>query len=98
MNARVDQGLAANALDTRVNRTQKLLTQPRSPPLIPDISFDNIEFSFWRNNEFSCHAWRGPFVSLLPRTGRRPGSSEGSPFYARVPVSARRTRPPACPG
>jgi hypothetical protein len=62
MNAGVDRGLPANALHGRIDGTQKLLAKPYSATLIPNVSFGNVEFGFWRNNRFSGHTGRAPFV------------------------------------
>jgi hypothetical protein len=63
-----ERGLPANALHRHIDRAQKLLAKPRSATLLPNIGFGNIEFGFWRNNQFSGHTGRALFVSHLPRT------------------------------
>ena len=90
MNAGIDRGLPANALHGRIDRTQILLAKPYSATLIPNISFSYVEFGFWRNNQFSGHTGRAPFVSHLPRTVPRPGFLKDSLFCAPVRVSASR--------
>ena len=99
MNESVDRGLAADALHTRLHRTQELLAESRSATLIPDVTFGDIDFGFWRNNQFSGNSGRARFVSRLPRTVPRLGFSQDSLFCAPVPVFASRgpARPLACP-
>jgi hypothetical protein len=53
VNDGVDHWLAADTLDTGIDRTEELLAEPRSATLIPDIGIDNIEFRFWRKDQSS---------------------------------------------
>ena len=63
MNERVHLGMVADSFHTRINRTQELLSQPDSSTLVPDISFRNIEFGFWRDKAHT--AWWSSRVGQL---------------------------------
>ncbi len=55
-------GLAPNALNTPINRTKELLSQSDSAAFVPSVSFRDIQFSFWCNDQLSGHSGRGPGV------------------------------------
>lgn len=92
-------GLAADAFNTSVDRTQKLLAKSDSSAFVPGVSIGDIKFGFWCDDQLSGHAGRGPCVSLLPRPVLKPGFSGDSPFGVPIPVSASHAPvlPPAWP-
>jgi hypothetical protein len=50
VNHGIDQRLAADALDTRIERTEELPAQPQPVSFIPDIRFGDIELGIRREN------------------------------------------------
>jgi hypothetical protein len=48
---------------------------PALTTLVPGISFRDVQFGFWREDQLNGHATRGLGVSLLPTPAQKPGSS-----------------------
>ena len=72
INHGVQLRLSTDAFQTRIHRTQELLSQPRSPTFIPTVSLGDVEFGFRRNNQFSGHTAREPFALRRPRKVPQP--------------------------
>src|SRR5206468_4256086 len=91
MNARIHLRLAADALHTRIDGTQKLLPQPDSAIFVPNVRFRNIEFGFWRSNySLAAIPAAHSLLHLFPGKSRSRVYSEDSLFCAPVPAFASR--------
>src|SRR5437660_1036530 len=73
VNDRVHLGSAPDAFQTRLDRTQELLTQPGSAAFIPDVGFCNVRFGFRNDHQLKGHSRRGRCASPLPRAAPKPG-------------------------
>src|ERR1035437_1247808 len=99
VNDRVHLGSAPDAFQTRIDRTQELLTQSGSAAFIPDVGFCNVQLGFRSDHQIHGHSAHAPCASPLPRAAPKPGFSVDSLSCVPVPAFANRglARPPARP-
>ena len=85
-------GVAANALDGCIDGPEKLLAQSDAAALIPDIRIGEVEFGFWRNDQFSGHTGRALVALCLATIVPKPGPGKDGLSGAPVLVLATRGR------
>ena len=99
VNDRVHLGSAPDAFQTRIDRSQELLTQSGSAALIPDVGFCNVQLGFRSDHQLNGHSGHARCASPLPTAAQQPGFSVDSLSCVPVPAFANRAlaRPPARP-
>src|SRR5215468_5663161 len=67
--------------NTRIDTTQKFLSQTSPPCFVPCVRLCDILLDFRRNDQLSGHSDDGSGVSLLPTRVLRQGFASGWPFF-----------------
>ncbi len=62
----ISLGIAPNVRDGRIDRRQKLFSEPDTPGLLPPVRVRHIKFGFGRDNQVSDHGARARAASLRP--------------------------------
>ncbi len=95
MNDGENRGSTPDAFQTRIDRTQELLTESSSSAVLPNVGLRNLQLGFRRDHQINGRSGHAPGILHLPRAVPKPGSSVDS--LSGVPVPASANRAPARP-